>query len=143
MVEALVALVVISIGMLGIAALYLASLEGSRTAALRSQAVSLASDIADRIRANRAGAGDYNSADYGGAPAAQGCRAAECTAEELAEDDLNRWFAAINAALPGNPTGEVAFTPGAAGTPNTYVIRVAWSEAGSDERKIYQLGVRL
>ncbi len=53
MVEALVALVVIAVGMLGIAGLYLSSLQASRSAKLRSHAVELASSIADRIRANR------------------------------------------------------------------------------------------
>ena len=53
MVEALVALVVIAVGMLGIAGLYLSSLQASRSAKLRSYAVELASSIADRIRANR------------------------------------------------------------------------------------------
>ena len=53
MVEALVALVVIAVGMLGIAGLYLSSLQASRSAKLRSYAVELAGSIADRIRANR------------------------------------------------------------------------------------------
>ena len=52
-VEALVALVVLSVGMLGIAALYVESLRAGRTAVYRTQAVNLAADMADRIRANR------------------------------------------------------------------------------------------
>ena len=53
MVEALVALVIISVGMLGIAGLYLCSLQAGRSANLRMQAVNLTTDLADRIRANR------------------------------------------------------------------------------------------
>ena len=52
-VEALVALVVLSVGMLGIAALYVESLRAGRSAVYHTQAVNLAADMADRIRANR------------------------------------------------------------------------------------------
>ena len=65
MVESLVALVVISVGMLGIAGLYLSSLQASRTAKLRSHAVELTSSIADRIRANREAVMGYNLAADG------------------------------------------------------------------------------
>ncbi len=50
LIEALVALVVLSIGLLGIAALYLDSLRAGRTAIYRTQAVNLAADLADRLR---------------------------------------------------------------------------------------------
>ena len=53
MVESLVALVVTSVGMLGIAGLYVTGIKAGRSALLRTQAVNLASDMADRIRANR------------------------------------------------------------------------------------------
>jgi type IV pilus modification protein PilV len=53
MVETLVALVVLAIGLLGIAALYLDSLRAGRTAIYRTQAVNLSADLADRIRSNR------------------------------------------------------------------------------------------
>ena len=51
--EAMIALVVLSVGMLGIAALHAQSLAASRTAQLRTQAVNLAGDMADRVRVNR------------------------------------------------------------------------------------------
>ena len=53
MVEVLVALVVLAIGLLGIAALYLNSLQAGRTAVYRTEAINLAADLADRIRMNR------------------------------------------------------------------------------------------
>ena len=61
-VEVLVALVIISVGMLGIAGLYLSSLQAGRSANLRVQALNLASDLADRIRSNREGLGNYEAA---------------------------------------------------------------------------------
>ena len=53
MVEMLVALVVLGVGMLGMASLYVTTLRASSSAISRMQAANLASDIADRIRANR------------------------------------------------------------------------------------------
>ena len=49
MVESLVALVILSVGMLGIAGLYVTGIKAGRSALLRTQAVNLASDMADRI----------------------------------------------------------------------------------------------
>ena len=63
LVESLVALVVISVGMIGIAALYGQGLRASTTALARTRAVNLASDMADRIRANRRGEAGYNTAN--------------------------------------------------------------------------------
>ena len=61
MVEVMVALVVLAVGLLGIAALLLKSLQSGRTATYRTQAVNLAADLADRIRANRTAQADYGT----------------------------------------------------------------------------------
>ena len=56
LVEVLVALIIMSVGMLGIAGLYVQSMQAGRTSMLRHNAVTLAGDVADRIRSNpRAG----------------------------------------------------------------------------------------
>ena len=94
-VEVLVALVVLSIGMLGIAALYVESLRAGRTAVYRTQAVNLASDMADRIRANR-NARDAYALAANDSPTVQDCAPPTpvvCTEAELAEDDMARWRA--------------------------------------------------
>jgi prepilin-type N-terminal cleavage/methylation domain-containing protein len=52
LVEVLVALIVMSVGMLGIASLYVQSMQAGRTSLFRHNAVTLAGDVADRIRAN-------------------------------------------------------------------------------------------
>src|SRR5258707_3864497 len=59
MVEMLVALVVLAVGMLGVASLFGISLHSGSSAIARMQAVNLAADIGDRIRANRRAAGAY------------------------------------------------------------------------------------
>ena len=93
-VEALVALVVLAVGMLGIASLYVTTLRASGSATSRMQAINLAGDLGDRIRANRTA-----QAAYAGAAAANGTTcigtAVTCTAAQMAAHDLFVWQAAI------------------------------------------------
>ena len=136
MVESLVALVVLSIGLLGIASLYVTSLRTGRTALIRTQAVSLVSDLGDRIRANsRANTtapAAYDLATYGGAPVTHGCvSASNCSADQLAEDDLSHWLDNVNASLPG-PVAQVVVTRGGPGLPDQYDIQLTWQEASEN-----------
>lgn len=129
LVESLVALVVLSIGMLGIAGLYLESVRSGRTSILRSQAVGLASDLADRIRANRAGALEYDDDESGAGAIVAACApgGVGCSPEEMAGHDKALWLAALAAALP-NGDGTVDID--VATRPDTYVITVTWTEPG-------------
>jgi len=124
LIEALVSLVVISVGMIGIASLYGQGLGASRTALFRTQAVNLAADMADRIRANRAA-----TTLYEGAAADSNCDPVDnrnCTIAEMAAHDLWQWRAQVQAQLPaGAGTVSVDTT-----TPPTYTIRVTWTEVG-------------
>lgn len=144
-VESLVALVVISVGMLGIASLYLASLQASRTAKLRSQAVELVGSLADRIRANRDAATAYATATYSGAPAKQGCDTKRCNEAALAQDDLARWLEDLKAGLPGGSavTGTVVVTDRARPLVDNYLITVNWREANSDIDYQYVLSLNM
>jgi type IV pilus assembly protein PilV len=144
MVESLVALVVISVGMLGIAGLYLASLKAGRSANLRVQAVNLVSDMADRIRANKRGEVAYESATYGGEPEAIDCETVTCLPAEIAENDLNVWFASIDDSLRNlGARGVVDYTaPGAAGI-HRYEVSLVWREAGEDADSTYSVWVEL
>jgi len=125
LVEALVALVVVSVGMIGIAVLYGQGLAASRTALFRTQAVNLASDMADRIRLNRRAGATYQT---GGAGTNRNCEPGgnTCTPAQMAEHDLFVWNAQIDRQLPG-ADGVVVFT--AAAQP-TYSIRITWQEVG-------------
>ena len=62
LIEVLIALIILSVGMLGIAGLYVQSMQAGRTSMFRHNAVTLAGDIADRIRANPAGGTAYTAA---------------------------------------------------------------------------------
>lgn len=62
LIEVLVSVVVFSIGLIGLASLQTISLKHNNDSYMRSQAILLAQDIADRMRANSLGVanGDYN-----------------------------------------------------------------------------------
>jgi type IV pilus assembly protein PilV len=124
LIEAMVSLVVVSVGMIGIAALYGQGLSAGRTALYRTQAVNLAADMADRIRVNRLG-----GANYGGPGANNNCdppAAVNCAPPQMAAHDIWVWTALVQNQLP-NGVGAV----NVAGTsPPTYTINVGWQETG-------------
>ena len=141
LIEALVALLVLSVGMLGIAVLYVESLSAGRTASYRSQAVNLAADMADRIRTNRraqaayAGGAANNSCDPSG-----GLPAAPCTPAQMAAHDLFRWNQALATVLPGG-NGNVQFNN--ATLPPTYTITVNWTEVTEPAPLAYQMTIQV
>ena len=139
LVEVLIALVIMSVGMLGIAGLYVQSLQAGRTSMLRHNAVTLAGDVADRIRANpRAGViyqdsdgADKNCVDNG----------TDCDESDMAEHDIFLWKAQAGATLPG---GDVTITFDDVAFPNEYTINVNWTEPEGPleyEIKIPVLGI--
>src|SRR6266513_2664848 len=105
MIEMLVALVVLAVGMLGVASLFGISLHSG-------------------IRANRRAAGAY-----GGAAANNHCTGAaavSCSEAQMAADDLYWWQRQLSRAIVGGTaTGTVIVVNG---TPPTYTITVGWTE---------------
>jgi type IV pilus assembly protein PilV len=141
MVEVLVALVVLAIGLLGIAALYLNSLQAGRTAIYRTEAVTLAADIADRIRMNRSAQNAYGTAFTDVEVAVPACETTGgCTDAELATTDISGWKTAITERLPEGEGQVVVTPPIAPGEPTSYVVTVRWSEVGEVAKVTFQLG---
>jgi type IV pilus assembly protein PilV len=152
LVEALVALVVLSIGMLGIAGLYVESLRSGTSALLRTQAVNLASDMADRIRANpTAGTAYEKTVDAVGAVTAA-CTAAgtgTCSVAEMAATDIAQWTQALDDRSDNPATGRLGLPSGrgiiqvSATTPRVYTITVQWLETGQTAASSYVLRLQL
>lgn len=132
--EVLVAMVVLSIGLLGLAGLQAVSLNNNQMAYYRAVASQQAYDMADRIRANRAGiaAGNYNNLNNT-TPADPNCVANNCSAANMAVSDHSQWNANNARLLPAG-VGTVACVEGltagcATNGPNwTFDITVAWTE---------------
>jgi len=133
LIEAMVALIVLSVGLLGIAALYGQTLRASRTSLYRTEAVNLAADLADRMRANRNPANGYACGDP--------CNAAD-GGNAVADADLATWLAMVQAQLPGGAAG-VDYTAPTGTTPAAYVVTISWSEVGQDDPVTYQLRVEI
>lgn len=128
LVEVLIALVIMSVGMLGIAGLYVHSMQAGRTSVFRHHAVTLAGDIADRIRANPRAAAAYG---LGGANNNCVNGGIDCTLAEMAANDIFMWDQQAADTLPSG-TVTVAFTAGVAAAPPTYQITVTWIEPGEN-----------
>lgn len=133
--EVLVAIVVLSLGLLGLAGLQAASLRNNQTAYYRGIATQQAYDMADRLRANLAGvrAGDYNALT--GTPSNPSCFTTGCTTTaDMAATDYFQWNT-VNAALLPNGVGTVVCEGGAPGVACTaatgnrvFNVTVMWTE---------------
>jgi type IV pilus assembly protein PilV len=90
--EVLVAIIVLSLGLLGLAGLQAASLRNNQIAYYRAIATQQTYDMADRIRANQAGvaAGAYNNL-AAIIPADPDCVTNTCTPALMATADQSQW----------------------------------------------------
>lgn len=124
--EVLVAIVVLALGLLGLAGLQITSLQGGHGAYLRAQAALLAYDMGDRIRANQADIDGYAHAS-GAAPA---CVDEPSTAGSVAEDDLADWLNSLACLLPGG-NGSVAID--LSGDTDIVTISIVWADRQGDD----------
>ncbi len=115
LIEILITVILVSIGLLGLAGLQLSSVQNTNSAAERFEASTLARDILERMRANRQQAlnGEYDL-DMDDDPDGGG----------LAGDDLDAWMDAL-AVLP-NGDGSVEMDDG------VVTIEVEWTDASDD-----------
>ncbi|GAB2885810.1 hypothetical protein GCM10027046_12790 [Uliginosibacterium flavum] len=118
LIEVLVAMVVLSLGLLGLAALQMTSLRFNQSSQMRTQATILASDIFDCMRANRdaAAIGQYATAFTAAPPGGA----------TVHEQDLRNWKNRITGLLGATAQGEAA-GPDAEGK---YRVTIRWSDAG-------------
>jgi len=128
LIEVLIAMLVLAVGLLGLAGLQATSLRNNQTAYNRSQATQLAYDLADRMRANIAGKARYTAILASSATAKTNCLTTTgCTPADLAENDLFEWNRAVGNSLPGG-IGTIA-SP----TANMFTITITWDEDRDDD----------
>jgi type IV pilus assembly protein PilV len=134
LVEVMVSLVVLGIGLLGIAKLVLFSAHSNDSAYLRSQATELAYAILDNMRGNRAIAMTQGyDTPLNTAPAVPGpCLGpAGCLPPTLAQYDISMWLTRLAAALPSG-SGSIATVTNVVPTPGTTAtITVQWDDAAA------------
>ena len=118
--EVLIALLVLSIGLLGLAGLQVQGLKYNHDAYVRSQGTYLAYDMFERMRLNAANADSY----VGGKPLA-GCGGGG----SLAENDRACWFEDLEALLPG---GDATISTDG-GSPAQYTLTITWTDRFSGD----------
>jgi type IV pilus assembly protein PilV len=127
-VEVLVSLLILSVGLMGLASLQVVGLQNTQGGSQRAQAAYLAYDIADRMRSNTAAvtAGNYN---FNGAliVAPPNCIgvAANCTTAQMATFDLAQWRNLISTYLTGG-TATIAAVD--VGTTTQVTVTVQWTD---------------
>lgn len=140
LVEVLVSLVVMTVGMLGIAVLFVEGLQINRTSVYRTTAVGLAVDMAERIRTN-IGAENAYAGIGPGADNACVNGPGVCTRDELASDDWYWWLQDVKTSLPVGATADVQVNTIA--SMKRYDITLQWPEAGQPQPVSYTLTVQL
>jgi len=136
--EVLIALLIFSLGMLGLAGLMVVSVKTNQSAYQRTQASFLAQSMADRMRANISKVNDYNG-DYDSSTAgASTCSA--CDPDQLLERDRAIWSQQLIESLPTNTTanincdGTVIPASSGAGTyDGTCEFTIKWTEANLEQ----------
>jgi type IV pilus assembly protein PilV len=136
LIEVLVALIVMSVGMLGIASLYVQSMQAGRTSLFRHNAVTLAGDVADRIRANPTAGATY--ADPVGADNNCIAQGTNCSNVQMAAQDVLIWQEQAAGTLPA---GQVTVNFDNAAVPPTYEIAVNWTEPQGPQNYTVQIPV--
>lgn len=130
LIEVLIAMVVLAVGLLGLAALQATSLRNNQSAYFRSQAVQFSYNIADRIRANKVEALKGSTGKYLTTAAKDANQKADCTTKNgnctpvnMAENDLAEWYNSVTGDLP-NPSAGILFDA----TGNIFTITLQWDE---------------
>lgn len=139
--EVLVAVIVLSIGLLGAAALNVTSIRFNHGSLLHSQASLLAVEIVERMRLNaaQARAGVYDFALNDPLPTTTNdCEAVgvNCTPSQLANFDRARWAARMSALLPG---GDAAVATDATVDPARVVVTLQWDDSRGQSAPVTQI----
>ncbi|HTT09205.1 MAG TPA: type IV pilus modification protein PilV [Gammaproteobacteria bacterium] len=128
LIEVLVAVLVLAIGMLGIAALIVQGMRYNHDSYLRSQVSTLAYDIIDRMRINRANAANYVSNYTAQTPA--GGNACDYTLAASAANDLGCWNNEVDFALPPGSTSSITTTG------SQYTVTLSWTDRENQQHNV-------
>lgn len=123
LIEVLVATMILAVGLLGLAALLGNTMQSNQHASARTQAVFLASDMMDRMRANTDDLENYDSV--------QGDRTcnrewAYDDSQSVTDNDLDEWYSQVRCYLPdGN--GSVSVDE------RQVEVRITWVDVESED----------
>lgn len=119
--EVMVAVVILSMGMMALGSIMVRSLRYSKESANRFVATQQLYEIADRMRANHKGVSAGNYDDKSGMTPVDSCRENSCTYSELAEYDVYEWNLKNSRVLPLGE-GEIEKDG------DSFIVTVTWQE---------------
>ncbi|MEX1057457.1 MAG: type IV pilus modification protein PilV [Natronospirillum sp.] len=129
LIEVMVSVMVLAVGLLGLAALLGNAMQSNQHAQARTQAIFLAGDMMERMRGNRNNRDDYVVGEMAQPPACTSAWVPDGDAT-IAENDLSEWRNALRCNLPdGNSTVAVVEDDG-----NFLVtVTISWVALDQDE----------
>lgn len=136
LIEVLVAVIVLSIGMLGMVSLQTKAIQFEQSSMYQSQASVLAYDIIDKMRANSGSSavlGQYLHGMNDTIPQTYTSCAgssANCSLADLASYDLYTWLAEVAAALP---SGKAEVAVDNSGASPVYSITIQYDDSRTDK----------
>jgi len=119
--EVLISLVILAIGLLGLAGLQAAGLKNNFSAYHRTQATQLAYDMADKMRSNMSSIGGYPTNDPSSAISQSSCDN-NCSSSLMAQNDLYQWNQKLISELP---LGQGTISSPVSGI---YTISIQWDD---------------
>lgn len=140
LIEVVISVLILLVGLLGVVGMQVLSFQTNQGAYFRSQAIYVASEIMDAMRANPTALASYNGTyPDDGVPADQGCDgSAGCTPDQAADQDIREWsthftdvFGVGAAAFrPSLPNGRATITTT---TAPEITVQVIWTERQFDD----------
>ncbi len=132
LIEVMVALLIIAVGMLGVAGMQTTGMQSSGLAAQRLSVIMKVQEIAERIRVNSASIDDYNVGDTSDGANNACFNSTTCTPTQLAAYDIYLWKQDLKTVLPNNANtkaGIVVDNLNPVTQPAVVTIVISWDSA--------------
>ncbi len=135
LIEVLVAMMILGIGLLGLAGLQMTGLRNNFSAYHRTQATQFSANIADKIRANEVEAKLFNNSTYSvilpeDAIKKSKCllyaKVSACSPTDMAHQDLFSWHQDVNTILPSG-LGRIS-----ASNAGVFTVTITWDDNRDD-----------
>lgn len=130
LIEVLVALLILTIGILGMVALQTRALQLNQDSVYTSQALMMVYEMTDRIRANRSNINNYMVIYGEEIVASNDCGSQNCSVSQMAEYDIAEWKNALALNLP---LGDGEITVDNSGPRPAYTISVRYTDQRIDQ----------
>ncbi|SRR5579883_2062403 len=126
LIEVMVAVLIFSLGLLGLALMQLKGATFTKESGARTMAILEARSLADRMQANLTALSEYVSASSSGTiPAFTAC-SPTCSPTTVADNDVAEWLTQIKANAPAATTGG-GYGKVTANADGSYTITVSWN----------------